>query len=866
MEEKYQHNPYDFINPIRDPELFAGRHEELKEIEYYLELSRSEKPKYFHMALIGPRSAGKTSLLNIIEHNANNLGLLAVKIPLNIETVKNDVLFFKEVFDGILTKEAEKGLYGGFSGEIYKAFRNVIDRLDIKAEIPFLFGTAYIGLKKDQNVAGIPQHVMLHDLKEMYNEAKKENIKTIVLLFDECDLLAQNEVVLQKIRNAFAEIEGYILVFSGTEKMFPAINDVFSPIPRFFKRVNVENFKEIKETEECLLKPLNEEEKEAFDRACIGEIHRITNGTPYEINLIAHHMYRRWKEGRNPQIGLSPEALDDVLNEIERLRVEGHYEVANKIRRYWIDQLKVLISLLEFPNVSKEWLAEYMLLDEIDTVQLKDIYIKKSITMDYIEQLKKDGIMSEKSERIHFNGDQFDVLYLKYFCAFKGVKDAKEFFIGFSEDPIMNLHHKVVEGTFLKDFQEYHIHTGFDKRERIDGKTGQKFIIGARVNLPPGEHTVLEISPETTKEFYLGAPNSVRLRVNVEWMKEGFVTQIKFRKEEDKEKFQNRLNALMDKLDSLGYKILLEDEISWNTKGTEFLKHGQLSEAIECFDNAIEINPSFELPWANKANIFFNNLKKYDGALEYVNKALELRSNWSEALKLKGILLINLGRNEEALECLEKARNINREDWSIWDNKGRALFNLRRYNEAIECFDRSLKFNPESHEVLNLGGLSLTYLGILDEALNYFDEALKINQDFVPALLGKGEVLLNREDYNGVLNCLDVVLRKEPHNIHAWALRGFTLSKLDRHKEAIECCDKILEVDQNNGLGWYQKACFEAKIGNSDNALECLSKAIEINSRFAEETKNEEDLTILRNDDRFLSLIQEEQPEGTING
>ncbi|MDI6642001.1 MAG: hypothetical protein QME68_06805, partial [Elusimicrobiota bacterium] len=192
------------------------------------------------------------------------------------------------------------------------------------------------------------------------------------------------------------DIDGYILVFSGTEKMFPAINDVFSPIPRFFKRINVENFKDIKETEECLLKPLNEEEKEAFDRTCTGDIHRITNGTPYEINLIAHHMYRRWGDGRNPKIGLSPEVLDDVLNEIERLRKEGHYEIANKIKRYRIDQLKVLISLLEFPSVSKEWLAEYMLLDEVDTLQLKDVYVKKSITKDYIEHLEKDGVITEE--------------------------------------------------------------------------------------------------------------------------------------------------------------------------------------------------------------------------------------------------------------------------------------------------------------------------------------------------------------------------------------------------------------------------------------------------------------------------------------
>ncbi len=89
------------------------------------------------------------------------------------------------------------------------------------------------------------------------------------------------------------EIEGYILVFSGSKRMFPTLNKTFSPIPCFFKRINVENFKDIRDAEECLLKPLSEEERKFFDRACIPDIHKLTNGSSYEINLVAHYMYPR---------------------------------------------------------------------------------------------------------------------------------------------------------------------------------------------------------------------------------------------------------------------------------------------------------------------------------------------------------------------------------------------------------------------------------------------------------------------------------------------------------------------------------------------------------------------------------------------
>ena len=101
-------NPYDFINPVRDPKRFAGRKKELEEIRYYLQLSKSKDPKYFHIALVGPRGVGKTSLLNMIKYIAEEeLGLLTVKITLNKDIVRNEVLFFKEVIDRTAAKGKE---------------------------------------------------------------------------------------------------------------------------------------------------------------------------------------------------------------------------------------------------------------------------------------------------------------------------------------------------------------------------------------------------------------------------------------------------------------------------------------------------------------------------------------------------------------------------------------------------------------------------------------------------------------------------------------------------------------------------------------------------------------------------------------
>ncbi len=853
--EKKFHNPYDFMGPIRDPMLFAGRRGELEEVEYYLKLSKDVKPKYVHLALVGPSLAGKTSFLNMIEHMAKGLGFLAVKISLNQEMVRNEISFFKEMLDGIITRAAEKGLYGGLTGAVYRAYRKVVDRLDADSEkkIPFLHASAYIGFMRKKNT-GMPQEVLVQDLREIHKEARKRRIPTIVLLFDDCDLLAQNRLLLRKIRNAFVELEGYVLVFSGAEDLWLSLDDAASSVPAFFKRINVENFKNAKETEECLLKPLADKEKKVFDQSCIGGIHAITNGSPYEINLVAHFMYRHWKDGKNPEIGVSAEVWGAVLKEVEGFRKAGHYDIANKMRGYGVDLLKILVSLLELPNASKKWLVEFVLLDEIDGAQPKDISRRRSAARGAIGELQKDRVISEKSGKLHFNGGPFDLLYLKYLWASKGAADPQRFFAGFSEDPIFNLYRKLTDDVFLRDFPEYNIQTRFDRIEKVKGEKAEKFVIGARVpSGAAGTHTLLEISPESKNEFYLGVPHSLRYRVNVEWMKEGFVTQVKFKREKEKERFQNHLRALTDKLGVLGYTVFHDDEIAWHRKGTEFQKQGRAKEALECFNKAIEINPSFEPPWVDRVRIFVD-AQKYDDALSYADATLGLHRNSGDALKLKGAALIHLGRDEEALDSLRRASEINPKDGGVWELRARVLSNLGRHKEVVECASESLITNPTNHQLIGAKGFALFNLGRYDDALSSLNEALRLNPEYQAALLAKGQVLFSLGHYEEALNCLDAVLDKEWTNVDALISKGLALSKLGRHEEAIKCWDSIVQINRNNATGWYNKACFEARMGYIDAALESLYKAIQIDKNMALEAKRDEDFGSLRNDERFTAL------------
>jgi hypothetical protein len=119
------------------------------------------------------------------------------------------------------------------------------------------------------------------------------------------------------------DIPGYMLVLTGTPELFPVIDEVFSPIVRQFKKLTVAPFTKHEETKDCIRKPLDRlgvspESLFAFrSTEQIEEIHSVTGGRPYEIQLVCHILFRRVQVGSSQMMRLDYGVLEDVRKELE---------------------------------------------------------------------------------------------------------------------------------------------------------------------------------------------------------------------------------------------------------------------------------------------------------------------------------------------------------------------------------------------------------------------------------------------------------------------------------------------------------------------------------------------------------------------
>jgi len=414
-------NPYDFANPVTEEKLFAGRIEQLAEIKYYLMHGvKSKKP--INLSLIGDRAAGKTSLLNMIEIEANKLDYLTVRIDLDEGDVTSQLHFFFKIFDSILNAAFDKEFFGGHGGAVFDEYLNQTSSYAIAKDTafrPFLFPIQYAkAMDANRDDIIISEINFKRDLDKIEEEVGR----SILLLFDECNVLSGSRVLLEKVRNIFMNKTSYMLVLTGTKKLFPLIDDIFSPIVRQFKKIQVDEYKELKETELCVNKPLLDvglDPREIFDYSTYNELHSISEGKPYEIQLICHNMFKKMQESDIDAMELDHSVLEDV-----RLELETSQDLAKRPRLYDVKSLdKAELVYLNYICKSLECEGPDEILN-LEYIVHGNARVDQRILKATLDKFVERGIIycDASTNNLFFFGDDFDKLYTKYYARERGVK------------------------------------------------------------------------------------------------------------------------------------------------------------------------------------------------------------------------------------------------------------------------------------------------------------------------------------------------------------------------------------------------------------------------------------------------------------
>ncbi len=297
-------NPFEYQGPLRRPELFFDRKNELEDARIVCE--QIVRGRIGGVLVIGGRGAGKTSFLESLQRELDKRKIANAKLPLDESMVAqgNEAKLFKTILTELTEAAQRAGLIEtSRATRLKQALMGFLKIEDIGIELP---GISFLLRASKQAVSEEFGYIMLRDgLKDFITLINSETSasnpqKGAILLFDEGDTLTRNKVLLQVLRNAFQETNGMGLAVAGTSKLLEQVSEVFSPIPRFFRKIELGPFPQESDVTEAIQGGLNLAATEVKNkRMDLFVVHRafdqvvitLTGRTPVEVNLLCYFAF-----------------------------------------------------------------------------------------------------------------------------------------------------------------------------------------------------------------------------------------------------------------------------------------------------------------------------------------------------------------------------------------------------------------------------------------------------------------------------------------------------------------------------------------------------------------------------------------------
>lgn len=300
------------------------------------------------------------------------------------------------------------------------------------------------------------------------------------------------------------------------------------------------------------------------------------------------------------------------------------------------------------------------------------------------------------------------------------------------------------------------------------------------------------------------------------------------------------------------------------SEGVKLKNAGNYNEALTTFKDVLEKNPEnadalFEAGWLS------NELKEYDDAITYLQKAKQLKVTATVFFEL-GYAYENSGKKDEAIEMYKKALELYPKyydaakhlgdiyyedknyapalnyykryfevtkvaDTYYYYKAGQCSNNLRDYADAILYLE---KYEPNGRKDFAKKYTQIGYAyymtGYNDDAINAYQKALDANQGDGAALRGIANIYYtNLEDYNKALEYFNLALQYDEKNSgDCYYKAGWIYIQQQKYEQAIVVLEKAADFDTKDADSREQLGYAYFMLNKYDEAILQFNKSIEL--------------------------------------
>src|ERR1700758_2393057 len=247
--------------------------------------------------------------------------------------------------------------------------------------------------------------------------------------------------------------------------------------------------------------------------------------------------------------------------------------------------------------------------------------------------------------------------------------------------------------------------------------------------------------------------------------------------------------------------------------------------ALQMFESAVAMDPSFALAYASCANacaMFYCNYSRDEIWVERARTAsghaVNLRWDLPDVQVSQAWVLYATDLHDEAVRMVRKAIERKRDCEGAFYLLCRALFSAGRYQEVLDVMETALEASGEDYNVYVPIANSLGALGKREAYLN----------------------LLQRRK-----SALENHLKHVPEDARARILLGSDYAEIGREEDALRELNLAMTLRANEASILYNAACLYAMLKRKAEALDALKKAWTAGFRDVSHARRDPDLTIL---------------------
>src|SRR5713226_2898059 len=268
--------------------------------------------------------------------------------------------------------------------------------------------------------------------------------------------------------------------------------------------------------------------------------------------------------------------------------------------------------------------------------------------------------------------------------------------------------------------------------------------------------------------------------------------------------------------------------------------------ALQMFENAVAMDPSFALAYAACANacaMFYCNYSRdqvwVERAREASGKAVALRWDLPEVQVSQAWVLYAAELHDEAVRMVKKAIERKRDCEGAYYLLCRALFAAGRYQEVLDVSETALEVSGEDYNVYVPIGNSLGAMGKEE---------------------GKRNMTQRR------MAALENHLKQVPEDARARILLGGDYAELGRAEDALRELNLAVTLRANEASILYNAACVYCGLKRKPEALDVLRKAWEAGFKDSVLARRDPDLAYLHGDPEFDRLYPEKPASPPASG